>query len=201
LKYQVILGLGSNRSFEGNTPLELLALSCIRLGEFIEDIEWSSVYRTEAMYVKAQDDFHNMAVTGVFEGSPRSLLEKIHIVEASFGRDRRREFRNGPRPLDIDIEVFGSEKVDEPDLQIPHPRMGERAFVLVPVLEVLKKNADAHKDSISLYEKKLSVLDGQRVDFALDSQDFGRLVYRLRQGGEKYGRDRKYGGKSGFTET
>lgn len=95
------------------------------------------------MYYTAQDDFYNMAVAGFFDGTPYELLDFIHQVEARFGRNRTAEFRNGPRPLDVDIELFGSVRLNEPDLQLPHPRLTERAFVLIPMLEILAESAES----------------------------------------------------------
>ena len=144
----VALGLGSNKKFSGLRPEEILGGAVFELSKILRGVEISSVYRTKAMYVLDQDDFYNMALAGFLdEGiSARDLLEKIHEIEASFGRDREKEIRFGPRPLDIDIEFFGNQKISEPDLRIPHPRLKERAFVLIPLLEVLdclEKNENA----------------------------------------------------------
>ena len=144
----VALGLGSNKKFSGLRPEEILGGAVFELSKILRGVEISSVYRTKAMYVLDQDDFYNMALAGFLdEGiSARDLLEKIHEIEASFGRDREKEIRFGPRPLDIDIEFFGNQKISEPDLQVPHPRLKERAFVLIPLLEVLdclEKEANA----------------------------------------------------------
>ncbi|HAH61794.1 MAG TPA: 2-amino-4-hydroxy-6-hydroxymethyldihydropteridine diphosphokinase, partial [Treponema sp.] len=129
---QVILGLGSNTSFCGKTPVELLGCACAQLADVLSSCVFSSVYRTKAMYVTDQDDFYNMVVRGFADESvtPHSLLDEVHRIEALYGRNREKEQRFGPRPLDIDIEVFGNETVNDGTLQIPHPRMHERAFVL-----------------------------------------------------------------------
>lgn len=142
-----------------------------RVGGFVENILVSSVYRTAAMYVTDQDDFYNMVVAGDFRGTPRQLLDKIHAVEAELGRDRTKEIRNGPRSIDIDIEIFGRETVSEKDLVIPHERLTERAFVLKPLLEILqimernadKRNTDIPFETVFL-EEKLSALGEQRID-------------------------------------
>ena len=137
----VALGLGSNKKFSCLSPEEILGGAIFEFSKVLHDIEISSVYRTKAMYVVDQEDFYNMALVGLLDDGicARALLEKIHEIEASFGRDREKEIRFGPRSLDIDIEFFGSQKILEPDLQIPHPRLKERAFVLTPLLEVLNK--------------------------------------------------------------
>ena len=137
----VALGLGSNKKFSCLSPEEILGGAIFELSKILHNIEISSVYRTKAMYVVDQEDFYNMALVGLLDDgiSARALLEKIHEIEAAFGRDREKEIRFGPRSLDIDIEFFGRKKILEPDLQIPHPRLKERAFVLTPLLEVLDK--------------------------------------------------------------
>lgn len=135
----VALGLGSNKKFSDFRPEEILGGAIFELSKILCGIEISSVYRTKAMYVVDQEDFYNMALAGLLddETSARALLEKIHEIEEAFGRERENEIRFGPRSLDIDIELFGSQKILEPDLQIPHPRLKERAFVLIPLSEVL----------------------------------------------------------------
>ena len=135
----VALGLGSNKKFSCLFPEEILGGAIFELSKILHNIEISSVYRTKAMYVVDQEDFYNMALVGLLDDGicARALLEKIHEIEAAFGRDREKEIRFGPRSLDIDIEFFGRQKILEPDLQIPHPRLKERAFVLAPLLEVL----------------------------------------------------------------
>ena len=137
----VALGLGSNKKFSCLSPEEILGGAIFELSKILHNIEISSVYRTKAMYVVDQEDFYNMALVGLLDDgiSARAVLEKIHEIEAAFGRDREKEIRFGPRSLDIDIEFFGRKKILEPDLQIPHPRLKERAFVLTPLLEVLDK--------------------------------------------------------------
>ncbi|MBQ5401231.1 MAG: 2-amino-4-hydroxy-6-hydroxymethyldihydropteridine diphosphokinase [Treponema sp.] len=169
---KILLGLGSNTSFRGLGPCGILSGACRELGSFVQEMELSSVYRTSAMYVTDQDDFYNMVVSGFFDGEPRELLDRIHGVENLFGRDRSREIRFGPRPLDIDIELFGERKILEPDLVVPHERMAERAFVLVPYIEILRKNADSERNGLSFYENCLSNLSDQRIEKWMDSVDF-----------------------------
>ena len=141
---RVLLGLGSNRNFNGKSSLELLVYACHDLSSFITEIKFSSVYKTKAMYVENQNDFYNMAVSGFVpdETDPYTFLEQIHKIEAEYGRDREKEIRFGPRSIDIDIELFGDSFINDEILQIPHIRMEERAFVLIPALEILTDSAD-----------------------------------------------------------
>lgn len=141
---RVLLGLGSNKAYEGHSSLELLSLARKKLALLMTDCHFSSVYRTKAMYVENQADFYNMVALGYLaeDCNPFDFLHKINEIEAKYGRARENEIRFGPRSLDIDIELFGDEIVNSPILQIPHPRMEERAFVLVPALEILTNPAD-----------------------------------------------------------
>ena len=141
---RVLLGLGSNRSFNNKSPLQLLAAAGGELCSLMSDVHFSSVYKTPAMYVTDQEAFYNAAALGYVPDDTDAFdfLHKINEIEAKYGRDRAKEIRFGPRSLDIDIELFGDETINAPDLQIPHVRMEERAFVLIPSIEVLKYSAD-----------------------------------------------------------
>ena len=141
---RVLLGLGSNKSYNNKSPLELLASAGQELCFLMNDVHFSSVYKTPAMYLTDQEDFYNAAALGYVadDADAFDFLHKINEIEAKYGRDRAKEVRFGPRSLDIDIELFGSEHIDSPALQIPHIRMEERAFVLIPSIEVLKYSAD-----------------------------------------------------------
>lgn len=95
----------------------------------------SSLYETSPVGGPPQRSFVNMVVrieTGI---GPRPLLEACQQIETSLGREPA-SIRWGPRVVDLDILTYGDEKLNEPDLEIPHPRMTERRFVLVPLLEI-----------------------------------------------------------------
>ena len=176
-----VLGLGSNKSFASFDSLQLLSRACDLLEPFFSDFTFSSVYRTKPMYVTDQDDFYNMAVSGRTELSAHELLSKIHEIEAELGRNRESEIRNGPRSIDIDIELFGNEEIHFSDpcdpmknLEIPHPRISERAFVLIPLLEVLPPDADIQKRDF--FEKSLAKIGNQGVELWKSRQSF-----RIRQ--------------------
>lgn len=140
----VLLGLGSNTRYEDFSSMELLSIACKKLKSVLESLVCSSVYITKARYVTNQDDFYNMVVKGYVPDSmtPYDLLNIIHDIEAEGGRNREKEIRFGPRSLDIDIEEFGDTVVSDEILQIPHPRIQERAFVLIPALEILDESSD-----------------------------------------------------------
>ena len=189
-----VLGLGSNKNFRSLDSLHLLACACEALSRLFSDFRVSSVYCTKPMYVENQADFLNMAVSGETELSAHELLSKIHEIEAEFGRERKNEIRNGERSLDIDIELFGNEKIsfhDEKnpmnDLEIPHPRISERAFVLIPLLEILPKSADIQKRDF--FENALAKIGTQGAEKCLDSAEFSRRVAEMEN---RYGRTGKH---------
>ena len=95
----------------------------------------SRIYETEPVGGPPQPDFLNAVVEARTSLDARELLEACHRVERSLGRER--VVRWGPRTIDIDILTYGRERIDEPDLVIPHPRMHERGFVLAPLLELV----------------------------------------------------------------
>ena len=113
-----------------------------RLGEACEGLILSSLYETEPMYVERQPRFLNAVATGTTLLEPRALLDVVHGIERSLGRDRSVEVRRGPRTIDIDILLCEGVVSDDPELTLPHPRIAERAFVLVPLLELSPGLAD-----------------------------------------------------------
>jgi 2-amino-4-hydroxy-6-hydroxymethyldihydropteridine diphosphokinase len=133
----VILGLGSNKSWNSESSLSILSKAVEALKELLTDLHQASLYETEPVPKNAgMSNFLNTAVLGFFTGDPIELLNSIHQVEASFGRDRSKEIRWGDRSLDIDILLFGNLAVSSPLLEIPHPRLEERRFALEPLLEL-----------------------------------------------------------------
>ena len=96
----------------------------------------SAYYRTPAWGRTDQPDFINAAVEVRTRMTPRVLLEQLLEIEKRFGRTRRDGERWGPRTLDLDLLMYGDEHINEPGLHLPHPRMHERAFVLVPLAEI-----------------------------------------------------------------
>jgi 2-amino-4-hydroxy-6-hydroxymethyldihydropteridine diphosphokinase len=94
----------------------------------------SLVYETEPVGGVAQDDFWNLVVELMTEASAYELLERARLAEARAGRTR--EIRWGPRTLDVDVLLVGDEELSDPELTIPHPRLYERAFILVPLAEL-----------------------------------------------------------------
>jgi len=100
----------------------------------IRVLEESRVYETEPWGYADQPAFLNMVVRAETDLSPRDLLARLKELEASLGRVPG--FRNGPRLIDLDILFYDNLSLDIPGLVIPHPRLHERVFVLVPLLDV-----------------------------------------------------------------
>ncbi len=95
----------------------------------------SSLYETSPIGGPPQRSFINLVLKVDTAVGPRELLEATQAIESKLGREPS-DIHWGPRVVDIDILTFGDEKVSEPDLEIPHPRMTQRRFVLVPLLEI-----------------------------------------------------------------
>ncbi len=93
----------------------------------------SSLYQTEPVG-PPQTDYLNVCALLEVQLTPQELLETLLAIEAEFGRVRQE--RNGPRTLDLDLLLFDNLILDTPTLKLPHPRLHERAFVLVPLAEI-----------------------------------------------------------------
>ena len=97
----------------------------------------SADYRTPPWGVEAQPPFINLCIKVATALSPHALLDRAHAVERVFGRDRTNEVRWGPRTADIDLLAYDELTLNDPDLTLPHPRLLERAFVLVPLADIV----------------------------------------------------------------
>lgn len=127
------LCLGGN----SGTPLQTLPEALLLLGERGVVIGARSAhYRTPPWGPIAQPDYVNQVVEATTDLTAEGLLALALDVERQLGRDRSREDRYGPRPIDIDLLVFGDERHEGANLTLPHPRLLERAFALVPLVEI-----------------------------------------------------------------
>lgn len=93
----------------------------------------SSLYRTAPVDASGPDYLNAVAQVATTLTAP-ALLAALHTIENAAGRER--PYRNAPRTLDLDLLLYGSARIDSPTLTVPHPRMLERAFVLVPLAEI-----------------------------------------------------------------
>jgi 2-amino-4-hydroxy-6-hydroxymethyldihydropteridine diphosphokinase len=105
-------------------------------GDMVRLLARSSDYRTPPWGVEDQPPFINACIAVATRLAPRDLLARAQEVERAFGRDRAKERRWGPRPLDIDLIAYDDVTLERPDLTLPHPHLFERAFVLVPLAEI-----------------------------------------------------------------
>jgi len=96
----------------------------------------SSDYATPPWGNEQQARFINACIEIETDLDPHALLFTLHKIEKKFGRDRTKETRWGPRSLDLDLIAYDDVKIDRPELTLPHPRLFERAFVLVPLAEI-----------------------------------------------------------------
>ena len=127
---EAFIALGSNigdRETNIKAAINLLKLQ-------IKIVKTSKLYETKPMYMEKQDWFLNGAAKIETELPPKELLTFLKNIEKKLGRKPIE--RNGPRIIDLDILFYNSQIIFEGDLQIPHPKMGERAFVLVPLSEI-----------------------------------------------------------------
>lgn len=110
------------------------ALLLLESHEGIQVVNTSSIYETDPVGYTDQDQFLNMAVQVKTKLNSEELLAECLRIEEELGR--KREIRWGPRTLDLDILLYNHENIETEKLTIPHPRMSERAFVLLPLLEM-----------------------------------------------------------------
>jgi 2-amino-4-hydroxy-6-hydroxymethyldihydropteridine diphosphokinase len=94
----------------------------------------SSIYETEPVDYLDQEWFLNAVLEGQTELDALDLLSALRVIEARMGS--KKAFAKGPRKIDLDILLYGNETIDTPELQVPHPRMLERKFVLIPLAEI-----------------------------------------------------------------
>jgi 2-amino-4-hydroxy-6-hydroxymethyldihydropteridine diphosphokinase len=131
---RAFVGVGSNLGDREATIRAALAELGAAPG--VEVVAVSTLEETEPVGYLDQPRFLNGAAELRTELPPRDLLELLLRLEARFGRDRSAAPPQGPRTLDLDLLLYGSERIDEPGLVLPHPRLHEREFVLRPLAEL-----------------------------------------------------------------
>jgi 2-amino-4-hydroxy-6-hydroxymethyldihydropteridine diphosphokinase len=181
------IGMGGNLASWVGTPEATLAAAAARLTSLGRVTSRSSLYSTEPVGFADQPRFVNAVVALETELTPQELLKALLTIEQEFGRDRPAGFANGPRTVDLDILLFADMKINEPGLVIPHPRLAERAFVLIPLCEIapgavdagsgrtvsqllnsLNKNAESGTDAVFPIQS-----DAWRVDPGVDRAELG----------------------------
>jgi 2-amino-4-hydroxy-6-hydroxymethyldihydropteridine diphosphokinase len=131
---EALLALGGNVGNVRDTLDRAVAMLCD--GQEVRLVARSSDYATPPWGVEDQPPFVNLCLAVTTDLAPRALLQRTQAVERAFGRDRAHERRWGPRPLDIDILTYDDVTLATDGLTLPHPRIFERAFVLVPLAEI-----------------------------------------------------------------
>ena len=126
------IALGSNLQ-QPRRQLQTAFAALARLPD-TQLIAQSSLYRSAPVGYMNQPDFVNAVAAIRTALTPRALLDALLAIEREHGRVR--EFANAPRTLDLDIVLYGERVIREPGLTVPHPRMHERAFVLVPLAQI-----------------------------------------------------------------
>jgi 2-amino-4-hydroxy-6-hydroxymethyldihydropteridine diphosphokinase len=156
------IGIGSNLE----SPRQQIAAGNLALGE-LDDcgyLQISPLYRSDPLGSMNQPDFVNGVVGLMTRLEPRALFEQLQAIEDSLGRDRSTE-RWGPRIIDLDLLAYGSLRVDEEDLQVPHPGITERNFVLLPWADIAPGFVvPGHRNVISLAKEAPAEPPIERLD-------------------------------------
>ena len=131
VKHNVYLSIGSNLGDRAKNLRDAIA-ALRKVGIDVKRI--SSMYETEPVDYLDQSWFVNMAMEAETELPPAALLRALHAIETQMGS--KKLIAKGPRLIDMDVLLYGNEVIDTPELQIPHPRMHLRRFVLEPLAEI-----------------------------------------------------------------
>jgi 2-amino-4-hydroxy-6-hydroxymethyldihydropteridine diphosphokinase len=127
------VGLGSNLGSRGEMILRAVGL--MKVDPEIEVVALSTVRETDPVGIQEQPRFLNGAAAVETELGPRELLDRLLEIERRLGRTREGP-QGGPRTIDLDLLLYGDRVVEEPGLQVPHPRLAERRFALEPLYEL-----------------------------------------------------------------
>ncbi|HVC47133.1 MAG TPA: 2-amino-4-hydroxy-6-hydroxymethyldihydropteridine diphosphokinase [Terracidiphilus sp.] len=130
------IGLGANLPGPGGTPQATFAAALESLASLGPISARSSLYSTAPVGIPDQPRFVNAVIALRTGLAPRTLLLHLLAIESHNGRNRAQSTPNGPRTLDLDLLLLGDLCLSESGLELPHPRLAERAFVLVPLAEI-----------------------------------------------------------------
>jgi 2-amino-4-hydroxy-6-hydroxymethyldihydropteridine diphosphokinase len=131
---EALVALGGNVGDVRDTLDRAVAALCD--GQNVRLLARSADYRTPPWGIADQPPFVNLCIAVATSLMPHALLARAQAVEQALGRERAKERRWGPRPVDIDLIAYDDLALAMPDLTLPHPRLFERAFVLVPLAEI-----------------------------------------------------------------
>lgn len=136
------IGMGANLPSTAGEPEATLAAAVVRFAKLGRVSALSSLYSTAPVGFADQPRFINAVARLETDLTPFSLLGALLLIEQEFGRDRRSSLENRPRTLDLDILLYGDYVLSGTVLNIPHPRIAEREFVLVPLNEIAPGTCD-----------------------------------------------------------
>ncbi|UCZ53335.1 2-amino-4-hydroxy-6-hydroxymethyldihydropteridine diphosphokinase [Bacillus shivajii] len=164
------LSLGSNIEDRYDHLME--AVSLLKTDENMKVVSTSSIYETAPVGYTDQASFLNMVIKIITTYTPEQLLDKLEEVERQGGR--KRVMKWGPRTIDLDILLYNKENINLEHLQIPHPRMFSRGFVLIPLKEI---------------ENDITFSTGKTIDDYIDElpDKEGVHVWKSLSGGEESG--------------
>ena len=141
----IALGANLGATLAANAQAVRDAIQTIHALPHVQVTQQSSLYQTAAMEslpgAPKSPDYINAVIEVSCTKPAQWLLEQLQKIEQSAGRER--PYKNAPRTLDLDILLFGDEKIDTETLTVPHPRMWQRAFVLVPLAEIAPQLVNA----------------------------------------------------------
>jgi len=163
--------MGANLSSNVGPPDATLAAAAMRLGALGAVIARSSLYSTAPIGYTEQPRFFNAVLAIETELTPFELLGALLLIERDFGRSRVLNLQNGPRTLDLDILLFGDFVIGGATLEIPHPRLAERAFVVVPLNEIAHGATDPRSGrNMSQLSESLFPDPGNDIDAVVQIQ-------------------------------
>ncbi len=136
MSVRAFIGLGSNLAGELDSPQQQLEQAVVELGELRNTrlLTLSSLYRSPPMGPQNQPDYYNAVAKLKTTLGAEVLLDALQAIEQTHGRERKQRW--GARTLDLDLLLYGDQRIDTPRLQVPHPGITQRAFVLMPLLEI-----------------------------------------------------------------
>ena len=148
MENKAYIALGSNIDDRLNYLTE--SIRALNQHSEIKVVNVSSIYETDPVGFTEQDAFLNMVVSVLTTLNPHELLAECMRIELELGRKREKVW--GPRTIDLDILLYNHENIETESLLIPHPRMRERAFVLVPFLEIATDFSETWVSDINVVE-------------------------------------------------
>jgi 2-amino-4-hydroxy-6-hydroxymethyldihydropteridine diphosphokinase len=165
------IGMGANLPSIAGPPEATLAAAAARLESLGRVLSRSSLYSTAPVGFADQPRFLNAVAALQIGLTPFELLGALLLIEQDFGRNRAFSIANGPRTLDLDILLYGDFVIGGATLEIPHPRLAERAFVLVPLNEIAPQAVDPRTgNTVSQLLQSLFPSPGNEIDAVVPIQ-------------------------------